>query len=66
MTERVILHLRREGKELNADLYGDLANILNACIGAQKNALEQGLTARQLLLFARTGNQLYRTSIQSD
>jgi hypothetical protein len=63
MTERVILQLCSDGKELKADLYGDLANILNACVGAQrKNALEQGLTGRQLLLFAGRLCHLYRTA----
>ena len=56
MIERVVLHPRNEGKGLNAELYGDLANILSACAGAQnKNALEQGLTGRQLSLVAGTG-----------
>ncbi len=56
MIERVVLHPRNEGKGLNAELYGDLANILSACAGAQKkDALEQGLTGRQLSLVAGTG-----------
>jgi hypothetical protein len=63
MIERVVLHPRNEGKGLNAELYGDLANILSACAGAQKkDALEQGLTGRQLSLVAGTRCGLYRTN----
>jgi len=47
MIERVVLHPRAEGRGLDAELYGDLANILSACAGAQnKNAPERELTGR--------------------
>ncbi len=52
----------RAGKRLNAELYGDLANILSACAGAQnKTAPELRLAGRFCLcvwedLVAGTGN----------
>jgi hypothetical protein len=55
MIERVDIHPRADSEGLDAELYGDLANILSACTGAQRNdAPEHKLAGRQLSLVAGT------------
>jgi DNA invertase Pin-like site-specific DNA recombinase len=64
MIERIVLHPQGSRKALKIELFGELANILSACEGAQKKNAPGSKASGRLSVVAGARNHLYRTTVQ--
>jgi hypothetical protein len=64
MIERVVLRPKVLGNGLDLELYGELANILAACVGTKMQNAPGSKASGRLSVVAGTRSHLYRTTLR--